>query len=130
MVFSRGRQIARLQESRKRGSILKREQLTASRAHEVAHGSQPVAAAHGFTIALQIEGLGGAEISGDPRALADALAKIDRYAQGLPLETAETHPATAQMMIINPLSGGGLSGMFSTHPPTEERIRRLLAMAA
>ena len=73
---------------------------------------------------------GGAEISGDPRALADALAKIDRYAKGLPLETAETHPATAQMMIINPLSGGGLSGMFSTHPPTEERIRRLLAMAA
>ena len=73
---------------------------------------------------------GGAEISGDPRALADALGKIDRYAKGLPLETAETHPATAQMMIINPLSGGGLSGMFSTHPPTEERIRRLLAMAA
>ena len=73
---------------------------------------------------------GGAEISGDPRALADALGKIDRCAKGLPLETAETHPATAQMMIINPLSGGGLSGMFSTHPPTEERIRRLLAMAA
>jgi heat shock protein HtpX len=73
---------------------------------------------------------GGAEISGDPRALADALEKIDRYAKGLPLETAETHPATAQMMIINPLSGGGLSGLFSTHPPTEERIHRLLAMAA
>src|SRR5881275_1670836 len=50
---------------------------------------------------------GGAEISKDPHALADALAKIDRYAKGLPLETAETHPATAQMMIINPLSGGG-----------------------
>lgn len=73
---------------------------------------------------------GGAEVSGDPRALADALAKIDRYAKGLPLETAEAHPATAQMMIINPLSGEGLSGLFSTHPPTEERIRRLLAMAA
>jgi heat shock protein HtpX len=73
---------------------------------------------------------GGAEISKDPRALADALAKIERYAKGLPLETAETHPATAQMMIINPLSGGGLSGLFATHPPTEERIRRLLAMAA
>jgi len=71
----------------------------------------------------------GAEISGDPRALADALAKIERYARGTPLETAETHPATAQMMIINPLSGGGLSGLFSTHPPTEERIHRLLAMA-
>ena len=73
---------------------------------------------------------GGAELSGDPRALADALAKIDRYAQGLPLETAETHPATAHMMIINPLSGSGLAGMFSTHPPTAERIHRLLAMAA
>jgi len=73
---------------------------------------------------------GGAEISGDPRALADALAKIERYAKGLPLETAEAHPATAQMMIINPLSGGGIAGLFATHPPTEERIRRLLAMAA
>lgn len=71
---------------------------------------------------------GGAEISGDPRALADALAKIERYARGVPLETAETHPATAQMMIINPLSGGGLSGLFRTHPPTEERIARLLSM--
>ena len=72
---------------------------------------------------------GGAELSGDPRALADALAKIDRYAKGLPLETAEAHPATAHMMFINPLSAGGISGLFSTHPPTEERIHRLLAMA-
>jgi heat shock protein HtpX len=72
---------------------------------------------------------GGAELSGDPHALADALAKIDRYAKGLPLETAEAHPATAHMMIINPLSGGGLTGLFRTHPPTEERIHRLLAMA-
>ena len=73
---------------------------------------------------------GGAELSGDPRALADALAKIDRYAKGLPLETAEAHPATAHMMIINPLSGEGIAGLFRTHPPTEERIHRLLAMAA
>jgi len=72
---------------------------------------------------------GGAELSGDPRALADALGKIDRYAKGLPLETAEMHPATAHLMIISPLSGSGLSGMFSTHPPTAERIHRLLAMA-
>jgi len=72
---------------------------------------------------------GGAEISGDPHALADALAKIDRYAKGLPMPTAEEHPATAQMMIINPLSGGGLAGLFSTHPATEERILRLRAMA-
>src|SRR5206468_2404552 len=65
---------------------------------------------------------GGAEISGDPRALADALGKIDRYAKGLPLEPAEAHPATAQMMIINPLHGGGIASLFSTHPSTEERI--------
>lgn len=71
---------------------------------------------------------GGAEISRDPRALADALAKIERYAQGVPMEPAEAHPATAQMMIINPLSGGGIRGLFATHPPTEERIARLLAM--
>jgi heat shock protein HtpX len=72
---------------------------------------------------------GGADISGDPNALADALAKIERRARGIPLETAESHPATAQMMIINPLSSGGLRGLFSTHPATEERIARLRAMA-
>ena len=72
---------------------------------------------------------GGAEISGDPRALADALAKIDAYARGIPLAAAEANPATAQMMIVNPLSGGGIKGLFSTHPSTEERIARLLAMA-
>ena len=71
---------------------------------------------------------GGAEICGDPRALASALDKIHRYAQGIPLEAAERHPETAQMMILNPLSGGGLRGLFSTHPDTQERIRRLLAM--
>jgi heat shock protein HtpX len=49
---------------------------------------------------------GGAEISGDPNALADALEKMERYAKGLPLAAAEEHPATAQMMIVNPLSGG------------------------
>jgi heat shock protein HtpX len=73
---------------------------------------------------------GGAEISGDPQALASALQKIQRYAQGIPLEAAEHNPATAQMMIINPLSGGGLQGLFSTHPSTEERVERLLQMAA
>ncbi|MGE5319313.1 MAG: zinc metalloprotease HtpX [Hyphomicrobiaceae bacterium] len=73
---------------------------------------------------------GGAEISGDPHALADALAKIDAYARGIPMETAEAHPETAQMMIMNPLSAEGIKGLFSTHPPTEERISRLLAMAA
>ena len=72
---------------------------------------------------------GGAEISGDPQALASALDKIHRYAQGIPLGPAEAHPETAQMMIMNPLSGGGLRGLFSTHPATEERIARLMAMA-
>jgi heat shock protein HtpX len=72
---------------------------------------------------------GGAEISGDPQALASALQKIKQYASGIPLGAAERHPETAQMMIINPLSGGGLRGLFSTHPSTEERVERLLAMA-
>ncbi len=73
---------------------------------------------------------GGAEISGDPRALASALEKIHAYARGIPMEAAERHPETAQMMIMNPLSGGGLRGLFSTHPSTEERVQRLLAMAS
>jgi heat shock protein HtpX len=72
---------------------------------------------------------GGAELSGDPQALASALQKIHRAAQGIPLEAAERHPETAQMMITNPLAGGGLRGLFSTHPSTEERVERLLAMA-
>ena len=71
---------------------------------------------------------GGAEICGDPDALASALAKIDAYARGIPMPTADEHPATAQMMIMNPLSGGGLAGLFSTHPATEERVARLRAM--
>jgi heat shock protein HtpX len=72
---------------------------------------------------------GGAEISGDPQALASALEKIHRFAQGLPMEAAERHPETAQMMIMNPLSAGGLRGLFSTHPPTEERVAALMALA-
>ena len=72
---------------------------------------------------------GGAKISGDPNALADALAKIEHYARGIPMQVAEEHPATAQMMIMNPLSGKGMAGLFRTHPATEERIARLRAMA-
>ena len=72
---------------------------------------------------------GGAAISGDPDALADALTKIDAYARGIPMPTADEHPATAQMMIMNPLSGGGIAGLFSTHPSTEERVDRLREMA-
>lgn len=72
---------------------------------------------------------GGAEISRDPLALASALDKISRYAQGIPLEAAEAHPETAQMMIINPLHGGGLGSLFATHPATQERIARLQQFA-
>ena len=72
---------------------------------------------------------GGAEICGDPQALASALEKIHRVARGIPLPTTEAHPETAQMMIMNPLSGDGLKSLFSTHPSTEERVQRLLAMA-
>ena len=72
---------------------------------------------------------GGAEICGDPDALADALTKIDAYARGISMPTAEAHPETAQMMIISPLSGGGMAGLFSTHPPTEERVDRLRVLA-
>ena len=71
---------------------------------------------------------GGAEVSADPGALADALAKIEAYARGTPMGAAEAHPETAQMMIINPLAGGGIAGLFATHPPTAERIARLRAM--
>ena len=72
---------------------------------------------------------GGAEISGDPEALASALRKIEAYARGTPMDTAEMHPETAQMMIINPLSGGDLRGLFSTHPATEQRVAKLLEIA-
>lgn len=72
---------------------------------------------------------GGAEISADPEALARALQKIHNHAQGIPFRAVEQHPETAQMMILNPLSAGGLAQLFSTHPPTEERVGRLMAMA-
>ena len=72
---------------------------------------------------------GGAEISADPEALAQALQKIHAYSQGIPFQAIERHPETAQMMIINPLTAGGLSQLFSTHPPMEERVARLISMA-
>lgn len=72
---------------------------------------------------------GGAAISGDPLALADALGKIEAFAQGIPMYPAENHPETAQMMIINPLTGSGLTDLFRTHPRTEERIARLHDLA-
>ena len=71
----------------------------------------------------------GAQISKDPKALADALTKISNYARQIPNQTAEAHPETGQMMIINPLAGVSFDSLFSTHPKTEERVRRLMAMA-
>jgi heat shock protein HtpX len=67
----------------------------------------------------------GAELSGDPEALASALSKLERGVEAAPYDRA---PATAHLFIVNPLSGGGVMSLFSTHPPIEERIRRLLAM--
>ncbi len=69
----------------------------------------------------------GAEVSGDPMALASALRKLARASQTIPSQTAQ--PAFAHLYIVNPLSGGTFAGLFSTHPPIEERIRRLEEMA-
>ncbi len=69
--------------------------------------------------------VGGARIAGNPRYLAGALKKLHMASQRIPLNA---QPATAHMFIVNPLSGGGLLKLFSTHPPIEERIARLEAM--
>ncbi|BCR07021.1 protease HtpX [Desulfuromonas versatilis] len=70
----------------------------------------------------------GARICGKPRALAAALRKLQMGAQSLPMQ--EARPATAHLFIVNPLSGGAMLKLFSTHPPMEERIARLEALAA
>ena len=67
----------------------------------------------------------GAEICGRPQSLASALDKLANQNARQPMDV---NPASAQMYIVNPLKGGSISGLFSTHPPMEERIRRLLAM--
>ena len=73
---------------------------------------------------------GGAKVTGDPLALASALRKLHMGAQNIPLEVNNaTANATAHMFIVNPLTGAGLASLFSTHPPMEERIARLEAMA-
>ena len=69
----------------------------------------------------------GAEICGRPLALASALRKLQMASQALPMH--EARPATAHMFIVNPLTGGGMASLFSTHPPMEERIARLEEMA-
>ncbi len=69
-----------------------------------------------------------AQITGRPLELASALAKIEGLNQASPMHDAQ--PATAHLMIVNPLRGGGLMSLFSTHPPIEARIERLRNMAA
>jgi len=68
----------------------------------------------------------GARLCGQPLALASALARLDAGNQRVPMHA---NPATENMFIVSPLSGGSLAGLFSTHPPMQERIRRLQEMA-
>ena len=73
---------------------------------------------------------GGAKISGDPLALASALRKLHMASQEIPLQVNDaTANSTAHMFIVNPLTGRGFANLFSTHPPVEERIARLEAIA-
>jgi heat shock protein HtpX len=67
----------------------------------------------------------GAKLSGRPDALANALRKLEAGSQHIPMDAT---PATAHMFIVNPLRGGGIRKLFSTHPPMAERIARLEAM--
>jgi heat shock protein HtpX len=69
---------------------------------------------------------GGARLAGNPRYLAGALRKLHAASQKIPMHAS---PATSHMFIVNPLSGGGLLKLFSTHPPIEERIARLESMS-
>jgi len=70
---------------------------------------------------------GGAQIAGHPSGLANALLKLEKGSQIVPMHDAK--PATAHMFIVNPLTGGGLMKLFSTHPPIAERVKRLNEMA-
>ena len=72
----------------------------------------------------------GATICGHPVWLADALTRIHQGVRQSPNHAAEARPATAHLFIINPLQGGRMSELFSTHPPTGERVRRLRQMAS
>ena len=71
----------------------------------------------------------GAEIAQDPQALASALQKIETMSRRVVNHTAERNPASAQLFIINPLSGEGADNLFSTHPSTANRVRKLDEMA-
>jgi len=72
----------------------------------------------------------GGQISGEPMALASALAKISQAAHIVPNNSAEANPATAHLFIVNPLSGERMDNLFSTHPATENRIAALRDLAA
>jgi heat shock protein HtpX len=67
----------------------------------------------------------GAKIVGAGRPLANALVKLEEYNKQIPMQV---NPAQAQMYIVNPLSAGGFTRLFSTHPPIQERVARLMAM--
>jgi heat shock protein HtpX len=69
----------------------------------------------------------GARLAGNPYGLANALLKLERGSQLIPMQ--DPNPATAHMFIVNPLSGGGLMTLFSTHPPIAERVKKLKEMA-
>jgi len=69
---------------------------------------------------------GGAQVTGNPLSLAEALRKLDQRVEQIPMNAS---PSTAHLFIVSPLTGGGLRSLFSTHPPIEERIARLEAMA-
>jgi heat shock protein HtpX len=70
---------------------------------------------------------GGAQLAGTPSGLANALLKLEKGSQLVPM--ADAKPATAHMFIVNPLTGGGLMNLFSTHPPIAERVKRLNELA-
>ncbi len=69
----------------------------------------------------------GARLVGNPQGLASALSKLEAAAQRIPMPA---QPATAHLFIVNPLRGRGFASLFSTHPPMQDRIARLLAMSA
>lgn len=68
----------------------------------------------------------GAKLAGDPAYLASALEKLDAYSKGVRMHSG--NPATAHMFIVNPFAGQNLANLFSTHPPIQERVKRLRSM--